>query len=160
MQVLLFVIPANPEFSVDADKVAVTRTLLQQIAPINDGIDIQVSKNQMISGSFENLKGGRLTCPLCGQVTKVDSDELDEWWSDFQDQVYESADPREELATMPCCGENVVVKDLDFGDAVCFSKLVISINEPIDAEKLTGDQLSLLEATLGCKLVQFDSFGT
>ena len=159
MQIELFVIPKDPQFSPSATSVQVATKLIEDFAPLNNGVRVTTSMHPKICGNLYP-KGNRLTCPSCSKVLDLGADELDQWWSDFQDRIFGADDPLNELFKMPCCENEVKGNRFDFGGGVHYSKFIASIDDPIDGDQLTQEQLDALEAVLGCELIQFDSFDT
>lgn len=159
MEIELFIVPEIPDFAPEKSLLIKAEELVWSFYMQGaNGVSARLYENRTAAGSTMSIDS--LECPVCSDRLDVWSDELDEWWSDFQDVLFGPDDPMTEAVEMPCCGNRPKLDRFDFLGAVRFSRLIIRVDDPCDGDKLTTDQLSQVESLLGCKLVQFTSLGT
>ncbi|MBL8471962.1 MAG: hypothetical protein KF778_18890 [Rhodocyclaceae bacterium] len=103
--------------------------------------------------SFEQL-----SCPQCGEsVMRFDLEEDDDgytWWDRFEQTLGEAEDAASVSVNMPCCGKDVAVNDIDFGQDAGIARFELSLRDPGDDIEVNDKQKSNLESILGCSLIQ------
>ncbi len=145
--------PTNLDYIPSPTQLERTRTSLQDF--------FEYRENDATAGIYPDYKFvttgdqfEKLGCPLCGAEIDRFDEENEDWWYEFESQLGASQYPAKETVAMPCCGEEVTARQIDFAGEALFTKCLIRLLEPGDEPQLDALQLKALEAALGTELTQ------
>jgi hypothetical protein len=138
-------IPEDPEYVADAAATEAARALLQKALGAPAVATITEGASFVDPGS--NLDAIR--CPAC-------SDELDmDWWQGAMAKAGEKAFARLDV-TVPCCGAETSLHDLDYEMPAGFARMVLEVHDPRGDPDEAVD-LDALERALGCIVRRIDA---
>lgn len=159
MELELNIVPADADFMFEESRIAEIEKLVWTFFDkAANGVRVNVYSDRNAVGRAEEIE--TIECPSCSASLDVwGDDDVDEWWGDFQGELFGAGDVLNKTVAMPCCEAEVKIGELDFGGAIVFVRSVITIDDP-SADALDADQLAQLEKLTGCKLIQFTSAGT
>jgi len=138
----IILIPENPEtIPVQAQQQHALQAF-QRLAPKSDKIEMEVSKELRFIDCGQNFE--RVRCSACGK-------ELEEnWWNERMNEEFESGLFLKEME-LPCCGVKRTLHDLRYEWPQGFARFSLEAMNP-NLGKLSLDQVTSLEAALGCPL--------
>ncbi len=151
----LKIIPKNPHIIPAADTHEAAVKELERLLPEGERCRVKVYEALAFIDAGVNLEA--VVCPKCGKKTQLDySASRDwgyDWWRDVANQLNYTS-PSEVNSTMPCCGGEVNMLDMEFDWPAGFARFELSIWNPNISSNLDDQQLAKLEAILGCELRQ------
>ncbi len=138
-------IPEDPDYVADAAATEAARALLQKA--LGAPAVALVTERAGFVDPGANLDAIR--CPAC-------SDELDmDWW---QGEMARAGERRFESlgVTVPCCGAETSLHDLDYEMPAGFARMVLEVHDPAGDPDQAVD-LDALERALGCIVRRIDA---
>jgi len=138
-------IPEDPDYVADAAATEAARALLQK--SLGAPAVALVTERAGFVDPGSNLDAIR--CPAC-------SDELDmDWW---QGEMSRAGQRKFESlgVTVPCCGAETSLHDLDYEMPAGFARMVLEVREPHGDPDAAVD-VDALERVLGCVVRRIDA---
>lgn len=135
-------IPEDPRFVPEAERVERARARFAEIAPDADEIEVEVSDEVRFidcGGNFECVR-----CPACRAEIPT------EWWGDRMDEEFTGGCKLRDFAT-PCCGAQRSLNDLVYEWPQGFARFALSAMNP-RIGRLDGRHVEEFEDILGTEL--------
>ena len=138
-------IPEDPEYVAEPAAAEAARALLQKA--LGAPAVASVTEGTIFVDPGENLD--TIRCPAC-------SDELDmDWWQGEMARAGERKFARLDV-TVPCCGAETSLHDLDYEMPAGFARMVLEVQDPHGDPDEAVD-LDALERLLGCIVRRIDA---
>lgn len=151
---VLKLIPEDKDYLPDREAAEKARSLLESFFPDGEQAETEFSDSLRLIDGGSSLE--RVTCPLCNETTEInpyqENDAGTEWWYGLDKTLSDSPDLTALRVKMPCCQQAASVLEIDFSGAAGFSKFELCIWNPYAENGISEEQVSELEALLGCKL--------
>lgn len=153
----IVLIPEDKHFTPSYDAIVAAKCLMEEYFPDRENpVWYRLWPRQgfvTVGDAFE-----KFTCPKCYElVERFELEEDDDgatWWDHFEEKLHGSDDPANARICMPCCSNEVIAANIDFGKQAYFTQFKLWLHETgSDDSSITEEQKSKLEKILGCKLV-------
>ncbi|WP_088892891.1 hypothetical protein [Leptolyngbya ohadii] len=141
----LQLIPHNPSYIPPEQDQSIALEALARLLPEAAGIEILIYDSVQFIDQGENWES--LCCSLCSSCLAID------WWQNSMDKAYETLFDNLSV-TLPCCGRQTSLNDLNYQMPAGFSQFVLSIRDPNLGRNLTDSELEPIEKVLNCKVKQ------
>ena len=138
-------IPEEPTYVPGSGHIEAARSLLERSL----GVSVVASITPVLAFVDPGDNLDTIRCPACGE-------ELDMgFWQERMSTAGETGFAKLEL-TMPCCGAETSLHDLDYDAAAGFARLVLEVHDPqADADQAVDQDA--LERALGCLVRRIDA---
>lgn len=140
---VLYLIPTEPTFVPQADRMERAQALARQAFPGAEAVELLIGDEVTFVDCGENLQ--RAACPRC--KTNL----LDGRFGELMD-VASKTHFVDRTCTLPCCGERVLLDDLEYDWSCGFARFRLKIVWP--HELPTPELVRELEGVLECPLRQ------
>jgi hypothetical protein len=134
-------VPREHTFKPSHEAAERAKSLLASFAPEAEEVVCSYPKGVTLFHPGCNWSG--VQCPSCGA-------EAESWWSDATDREAEEGFKSLDIKA-PCCDATVSLNRMRYGWPTAFGSFVLEAMNP-NIKGLSGEQLSQLEAALGCQL--------
>jgi hypothetical protein len=138
-------IPEDPDYVADAGASEAARALLQK--SLGSPAVVTVTEGASFVDPGANLDGIR--CPACGGDLDMD------WWQAEMSRAAERKFTHLGI-TVPCCGAETSLHDLDYDMPAGFARMVLEVHDPHGDVDEAVD-VEALEKLLGCIVRRIDA---
>ncbi len=123
------------------------KAMLEEIYPYQTVQTQQHASKRLITSGADF---DRFNCPSCKTIVQQYQldDAAQQWWYTELCELRDEA----QIITVPCCGAEIAVRQIDFGNDVGFAKFQIDVEAAGADEMIDDAELQRLEAILGCAL--------
>jgi hypothetical protein len=131
-------IPEDPTYVADASASEAARAMLQKALGAPAVVNVTTGPTFVDPGGNLDV----ISCPACAEELQMD------WWQGEMARAGQGAFAKLEV-TVPCCGAETSLHDLDYDMPAGFARMVLEVHDPkIDPDEAVD--LDELERALGC----------